>query len=165
MQALDELTRKQAELRALRSRYTDSHPPVQRLRDDIQTLRRLTIPSLAARLGSELETRENELARRVRSASTELEQIPPRAIEEARLRRDVTIAENLYTTLQGRFEEARLAEASSIPDVRILDAAVAPGQPIKNTTARLLLVAVLGSLALGLAGGGVPGPVGPWLRL
>ena len=164
MQALDELTRKQAELRALRSRYTDSHPPVQRLRDDIQTLRRLTIPSLAARLGSELETRENELARRVRSASTELEQIPPRAIEEARLRRDVTIAENLYTTLQGRFEEARLAEASSIPDVRILDAAVAPRRPIKNTTARLLLVAVLGSLALGLAGAVLLDRVDPRLR-
>ena len=42
-----------------------------------------------------------------------------RRIEEARLSREVTIAENLYTTLQGRYEEARLAEVSAVPDVRV----------------------------------------------
>src|SRR5207244_13374179 len=52
-----------------------------------------------------------------------LRQIPPRAMEEARLRRAVTLAENVYTNLKQRYEEARLADASTIPDVRILDSA------------------------------------------
>jgi len=37
-EALKELTTKQAELRALRYRYTDEHPPVKRLQADIETL-------------------------------------------------------------------------------------------------------------------------------
>jgi tyrosine-protein kinase Etk/Wzc len=62
----------------------------------------------------------------------------------------VTLAETLYTTLQRRYEEARLAEASTTPDVRILDAAAVPQRPVKNTAPRMILVALFGSL--GLAG-------------
>src|SRR5207245_9390556 len=67
-------------------------------------------------------------------------------------RREVTIAENLYTTLQQRYEEARLAEASTIPDVRVLDTAVVPHQPIKNQAPRLILLGLFGGLGLSLMG-------------
>ena len=39
--------------------------------------------------------------------SRSLRQIPPRAIEEGRLRRAATLAENLYTTLRQRYESAK----------------------------------------------------------
>ena len=58
----------------------------------------------------------------------------PRTIEEMRLRRAVIVSEGLYTTLKTRYAEAKLAEASAVPDVRILDPAVAPLKPTKNTT-------------------------------
>ena len=151
-EALKELTTKQAELRALRYRYTDEHPPVKRLQADIETLERRTIPGLAGALLEEVGTREQVLDSLVQSGGRELQQIPQRAVEEARLRREVTIAENLYTTLQQRYEEARLAEASTIPDVRVLDAAVVPHQPIKNTTPRLILLGLFGGLGLSLMG-------------
>jgi tyrosine-protein kinase Etk/Wzc len=149
-QALKELVTKQAELRTLRYQYTDAHPRVQRLVGDITTLERQTIPALAGSLANELAGRAAELGRRIDAGSRNLRQIPPHTIEEARLRRRVTLAETLYTTLQQRYEEARLAEASTIPDVRILDVAAAPQQPVKNTAPRLILVALVGSL--GLAG-------------
>jgi tyrosine-protein kinase Etk/Wzc len=149
-QALKELVTKQAELRSLRYQYTDAHPRVQRLVADIATLERQTIPALAGSLAHELGGRSAELGRRIDTGSRSLRQIPPQTIEEARLRRRVTLAETLYTTLERRYEEARLAEASTTPDVRILDAAAVPQRPVKNTVPRMILVALFGSL--GLAG-------------
>jgi len=152
-QSLKELTDKQAELRALRRRYADAYPPVQRLTNEIAELERATIPNLARGLVVELGARERELGREVDMSSRDLRQIPPRAIEEDRLRRGVTLAAETFNTLQGRYTEAKLAaEASSVPDVRILDPAIAPQRPVKNTKPKLLLMGLMGGLALGMVG-------------
>lgn len=149
--ALGDLTTKQAEARALRLQFTDQHPPLQRLQAEINELRLTAVPALARQLAAQLASRVRESDERIGSASRELRQIPARVIEEARLRRDVTIAENLYTTLQQRYEEARLAEVSSIPDVRILDRAVTPEQPLKNRAIMLIVGGLFGGLG-GAAG-------------
>lgn len=151
MIALKELTDKRAELRALRYRYTEEHPPVERLSEAIETLERRTIPALSQMLVSELTAREAELASRIQSASLELRQIPPRVIQEARLDREVRIADNLFTVLQHRYEEARLAEVSTIPDVRILDKAPVPQQPVMDLAWQLLLGCLVGGLGVGMA--------------
>jgi len=150
--AVKELIAKQVELRALKYRYADAYPPVQRLTADIAILEGETIPELARTLARDLATRQAELARRLDAGSRTLRQIPPRAIEEGRLRRALTLAENVYTTLQQRYEEARLAEASTIPDVRILDSAVTPRRPVRNTAPRMILLASLASLGLAVLG-------------
>lgn len=151
--AMEELTTKRAELRALQHRYSDDYPTVRDLTTEIEALERGAILDLVADLRDELTHREAELDRLIASASGELSEIPPRVIEEARLERRVEIAENLYTMLRARFEEARLAAASSIPDVRILDAAVPPNEPInRKLRPRLILLAFLGSLGLSVAG-------------
>ena len=125
---------------------------MQRAQAVVDSLERQTIPGMARSLVAEISQREQTLAGQVSGASADLQAIPARSIEEARLSREVTIAENLYTTLQGRYEEARLAEVSAVPDVRVLDAAVAPQRPIKNTAPRLLLVGLVAGLGLGLVG-------------
>ena len=148
-QALSTLASKQAEQHAMSLQFAGSYPPLQRLTAEITDLRHNTIPTLARKLVAELTSRLQDMDSRIGSASHELQAIPARAIEEARLRRDVTIAENLYTTLQARYEEARLAEVSSVPDVRILDRAVPPEQPVRNKAAMFLLGGVFGGLAVG----------------
>ena len=163
-QALKELVTKQAELRALKYQYTDAYPRVQRLAGEITTLGRQTIPALARSLANELAAREAALARQTDAGSQNLRQIPARTIEEARLRRRVALAETLYTTLQQRYEEARLAEASTIPDVRVLDAAVVPHWPVKNTARRLILVALVGSFGLAVVGAVLLDRVDPRVR-
>ncbi len=150
MAALNELTQKAAELRALRNRYTNDYPPLQRLAGDVAVLQRQSVPALARALVEGIQAREQELDGRIGSASRDLRQIPPRAIEEARRRRDVAVAENLYTNLQQRYAEAHLAEVSSIPDVRILDAAATPEQASGRNMVPMLL---LGGLAGGLGAG------------
>jgi len=100
-----------------------------------------------------MEQRDQSLSELIESASSEMRSIPPRVIEEGRLRRRFTIAEGLYTTVQSRYESARLAALSSIPDVRILDAATVPHTP-NNREAKFkaILMFLLGSLGLGVGG-------------
>jgi len=162
--ALTELTSKRANLRALRYRYSDQYPLVQRLVGEIATLERQTIPALARGLLDQLRARETELDRRLGADSRSLRQIPARAIEEARLRRTVTMAENLYTMLQQRYEEARLAEASTIPDVRILDAAVVSREPVSAMGGRLILLGFCGSFGLAMVGAVLLDRIDPKVR-
>lgn len=151
--ALEELTDKQAELRMLRTRYTDQHAEVRRLSGEVTALESEAIPSLASTLLTQLSIRAQDLDSQIGSATRELRQIPPRMIEEARLSRRVAIAEELFTTRQSRYESARLAAVSSVPDLRILDAASVPNTPT-NSSAKLKIIgiALLASFGLGIAG-------------
>lgn len=163
-QALAELTAKQAQLRALRYKYSDAFPLVQKLVAEVATLQKQTIPNLARGLLAELSGREAELGRRVAADRGSLEAVPPRAIDEARLQRQVTLAENLFTNLQKNYDEARLAEESAVPDARILDHAVVPQDPVRNTAPRVVFLGFAASLALGLCGAVVLDRVDPKVR-
>lgn len=149
--ALTQVVEKRAEARALRQQFSSEHAPLRRIETEVLELETRTIPALARALVSQLQAREQELNQRVNSATQELRQIPPRAIEEARRSRDMEIADNLYTMLQQRYEEARLAEVSSIPDVRILDRAVAPEVPTRSRTLLLVLGGIAGGVGMGIA--------------
>jgi capsular exopolysaccharide synthesis family protein len=149
LQALDSLASKHAEYRALRHRYTEIHPRVQRLRREIAELERIGIPPLAAALQAQLGRRQAELEARLRETSHELRSIPARTIEEAQLRQQANLAETLYSSLHQRYEEARLAAASVIPDARILDHAITPRWPINAEMApRIIALAILGAFGL-----------------
>jgi len=151
-QALQELTTKRADLRALRYRYTDEHPTVRKLLDDVNELQNRTIPALAQGLIGDLRAREAALAPQIDSGGRELQAIPQRTVEEARLRRDADIAALIFSNVQGRQSEASLAEASSVADVRLLDGAVEPRTPIKGADSRLLMIGLLFGLGLGVIG-------------
>src|SRR5437773_1974205 len=86
------------------------------------------------------------------SAAGGLRRIPPLAVAETQLQRDVTLAEQVVTNLQQRYEEARLAEVSAIPDVRLIDPAIEPQQPAASWSVLLVALAFLGSLGAGVAG-------------
>jgi polysaccharide biosynthesis transport protein len=152
MAALSELTRMQVELRSLLNRFTEEHPPVQELQGNIANMQRQTIPSLGRTLLEQLERRQGVLEGQIGSAGSDLAAIPPRMIEEARLARHVGIAETLYRNLEVRVQEARLSAASAIPDVSVLDRASAPRNPVRDDRPRFILMALVGSLGLGILG-------------
>lgn len=151
-QVLRDFTAKQAELRALRARYTDENSMVRHVAAEVAVLERRSIPTLVRALTAELRLKERELTERVDSAAGGLRRVPPLAAEETRLQREVTLAEQVASNLQQRYEEARLADVSSIPDVRLVDPAVEPEEPIWNWGPVLLLLAVVGSFGSGLVG-------------
>lgn len=148
--ALEELAAKEGELRTLKARYSDAHPEVIQLAARVHALRDTTIPNLARSLAAELHTREGLTRRDAAAAAASLRGIPARSLEEARLRRNVTLAEDLHNTLQQRHEEAQLAVESSIPDARILDHAAVPRAPFRDSAPRVIALALVASLGLGL---------------
>src|SRR6266581_1543304 len=115
-------------------------------------LERQTIPALAGALAAELRVREQQLGERVDVATADLRKIPPLAVEETRLQRAVTLAEQVVVNLQQRYEEARLADVSSLSDVRVLDRAVVPQTPGVSLGPIFVVLALIGGLGLGVAG-------------
>lgn len=150
--ALQEAVAKHAELRAYRYKYTDASEPVQRVRADLEALEQRQIPTLVRELVTELDAREAALTPRVDTALQGLRAAPPLALTEARLERDLTSAEELYTHVRQRYEAARLALVSSLPDVRILDRAVRPTGPVSDFAPLVMLLSFVASFGLVVAG-------------
>lgn len=151
--ALDSLSNAEASLRVMRQRFTAEYRPVKELEEKINSLRSALIPGLVAQLTGQMQQTERSIDTRIATSSRDLQAIPQRTINEQRLTREMLGAEALYRNLQQRFEEAKLAEASALPDLRLLDPAVPPTRPDGNDRMRLIMLGALGSLAfaLGLA--------------
>ena len=151
-QVLAQLTELRVEARTLGQRYTDEHPSVRTINEQIALLERETVPVLLEKVIQQLGAREAELNDVVESASAELRDIPPRISEEARLERHVETSTDLYTNLRRSYEQARLAAATAIPDMRVLDRAAEPTRPVSDKRRQLLAMLVLGSLGFALVG-------------
>lgn len=149
---LDELVDARSELRVLREEYTDDYPPIQDLLSRIRTLEEEAIPNVIDEIISQLRGQEARLDATVDATAAQLEEIPPRTIEEGRLERRVASVEDLYNNLRGRVEAARLARASSIPDVSILDDAAVPRRPSTDQRLPLAAMIFLGCLGAAMAG-------------
>jgi len=148
--ALTTLTEKRTELAGLRSRYTEQNPEVERAVREITELRTRRIPDLARALMVQLSSRERDLEERIAAAGRELQQVPRRATEEQRLRRQVELAEYQYQNLERQYQDAAYAQAAEELGARLLDSAVVPSRPLKDTAARLIAMALVGSLGLGV---------------
>ncbi len=150
LRVLQELSTAEAELRVLLTQYTEEYKGVKDLRDRIRRYRTGTIPLYANALVTELRNREAELENRIAVAGRELREIPSRAQTESRLKREAEQAELLFRSLENSRQQARLAEASAIPDVRVLDSAIAPIKPAKNSAPVIILIGFAAGLGLGV---------------
>lgn len=150
--SLQELADKEAERRSLLYTYTERHPEVQELEERIRVLRQQTIPAQIRRLASKLRSEIETLSQEVAAQERELREIPPRFIEEERLRRDMQQAEQLHANLLNRLKNAELAASTSRPNLQVVDRAQEPFAPASNQGPRLFLLASMAGLGLGIAG-------------
>lgn len=149
--ALDDLTAKQAQLRTNRQFYTDEVKIVRDMAENVRILQTQTIPQACLAMLDQLRRKEEQLQSRISGQQAELKKIPTRTIEEMRLNREVFVASQLYTALLSRFNEARLSSASAEVDVTVLDTAIAPQDPSRNTTPGIIFGGVMAGLGLGVA--------------
>jgi tyrosine-protein kinase Etk/Wzc len=70
------------------------------------------------------------LDRTLANAAGRLAIIPSQQMQNARLQRKVALLDDLYRVLEGRLQEAEVAEAVELPSVRVVDAASVPFAPI-----------------------------------
>lgn len=151
MTEIDSLELKQARLRSLLQNYTDEYTPVAKLRQEINVLETQTIPLLARQALEQLRIKEADLKRSIDGQAVELKRIPERTIEEASRAREVAIADQIYVDLQKRYNTAKLAELSAIPDVQVYDTATVPSRPTSDTGLSIFFMAIVLSLGLAIA--------------
>jgi hypothetical protein len=163
--ALEDMFAKQAELRVLRNHYTDEHPRVQQLVDELAVLERPEVPRLTWVLFRMLRARESEMFEQLAAAAAELRATPRRVIEEARLERQVQVFEDFSAELQRRYVEAMSAADSSSSALSVVELAVVPRWPVSRTRKiNLILLAFVGCLAIGAAGAVVLDRLDPLLH-
>lgn len=150
--SLDSLTEKQARRRSLLTTYTESHPDVQSLTTEIQSLKEQVIPGQIRDLLQQLESERSGLQQQLASREGELRDIPPRIIEEERLRREMEQAEQLHSDLLSRLKNAQLAASTSMPNLQVVDRAHPPSSPVSNQGPRYFMLASLAGLGLGIGG-------------
>ncbi|GAC1648850.1 MAG: polysaccharide biosynthesis tyrosine autokinase [Gemmatimonadaceae bacterium] len=148
--AIADLTKAEDSLEALRRAYTNDYPPVRALRANVERMKDQTLPALAQGVLARLRTREEDLSARSAGASSELRGAPSRMIAQQRLQRDVQVNSGLYTALRSQYDAARLAELTAVPGIAVLDTAVAPLKPLRNTVPGVLAAALLAGLTLGV---------------
>jgi capsular exopolysaccharide synthesis family protein len=149
--ALTEQADREFALRRLRETYQDEYQKVKDEQAALQLLRRSIIPNAMASYLAELRLREQTLNATIDRSGKDLKAIPSRSIEEQRLKRQVELSAQLYQNLNMKAAEAKLAEAATVPDVRVLDPAVAPLKPTQNTAPVIILGAFAAALGLGVA--------------
>lgn len=149
-QAASELLRNLNEANAQRSdllrRRTMQDPDVEALTqriDQIEQQLRSTALTYLRGLQNQVEGYDQTLAQ----FATDLERIPAKEVQLARLTRQQKVLEDVYTLLQNRLQEARILEAVDDASVRTVDPAILPTEPVKpRTLLNLLLGIVLGGL-------------------
>lgn len=112
----------------LRRSFTPSHPSV------------VAIDKQIGRLQSQM-TRHNK----------KIEILPETQKVILRLSRDVQVNTELYTTMLNNAQTLRVAKAGTVGDVRIIDEAVLPSDPIKPKKIQIILVSGILGLVIGIA--------------
>jgi tyrosine-protein kinase Etk/Wzc len=81
---------------------------------------------------------------------SELEQIPEKEVQFARLERQTLMLAELYTMLETRLKEAEVAEAVEDPTVRVVETAILPIEPVSPRPVRNMALAGILGLMLGV---------------
>ncbi|WP_449258101.1 GumC family protein [Chlorobium limicola] len=100
---------------------------------------------------AELNYAGQELKRLKNNYEGQLNQLPKKQLDYARLQRDREVVSNTYTFLKQKHEESRIQIASEVGHVVIVGEAFPPERPEAPDLKKILLVAMV--LGLGLGGG------------
>lgn len=140
----DELIELQLQKERLLVYQTESSPEVRSVEGKIQTL--------VENLIREYEDTLTGLERRKAELDEKIAQIPANDAEINRLRRDQQVANDAYTLLKSKHEEAAIREAEKIREVTVVEyATTAAAQPQPGKLSKSLVGALVG-LLLGFVG-------------
>jgi len=176
---LAEMEKRLAELESQRTqllqRYLPTHPSIKRIEEQIAALRQeiarrqservIEVPDAAPnpryaslyqqildaeRRRMELEERRKALATLLQQTQQQLRRFPEQQRRLGDLTRQLQVLEQAYMSLLSRLQDAQIREAAKLGNATIADVAVVPTKPVGPGIVRLLLLALLGGLAVGL---------------
>ena len=153
LRARGELERRVAELS---ERYGPKHPKMiaanAELGDSNRRLRAEVEKAVSsARKEYELAAaQEREFMGMIAEQQSQMREVSGKAFELKQLEREVEANRQLYETFLNRFKEADVAAEYDVPSARIIDRAIAPTTPFKPNRRRMVLIAVILGLTIGV---------------
>ena len=148
--AISALTVAQSELEAARRSFTDSSDFVLKAVEKRDALAKVTIPGIVTEIIASLKNQEQGFSTQIDTMSRELRAVPARALDEQRLRRNYAQSEQLFMQMKAAYDQVRLTDLQTTPDLTIQDPAEAPLSPTSNPGNRLFILAVMASIAAGV---------------
>lgn len=142
----------EANKKKLLAEFTDSHPSVRALQQQIDDTQKRYLDFYDSSIRN-LASQEGAVSKRQSLYEGELKGLPLRERELIQLMRINKVNETIYTFLLQRAEEARMNKAATVSNVSVVDPAVTPKAPIKpNKRKNVMLGFLLGiMLAIGSA--------------
>lgn len=93
---------------------------------------------------------EREFTAMIAEQQNQMRNVSGKAFQLKQLEREVEANRHLYETFLARFKEADVAAEYDVPSARIIDRATTPNTPFKPNRKRMVLIAVLLGLAIGI---------------
>ena len=128
--------------------YSDNHPLVVSLQGSITELEGRLRQEIATGLQS-LKDQEAALDQIIQQYEGQMKNLPETEKELVGVMRGLKASEGIYTFLLQKEQETKIAEASEVEHIRVVDPALAPLKPVKP---RKLLNLLLGAI-IGMMGG------------
>ncbi|MEI6825237.1 MAG: polysaccharide biosynthesis tyrosine autokinase [Desulfuromonadales bacterium] len=143
------LTDLEIQKRALVSENTESHPQVKAVQaqiDQLQKKLQSTYETAKLNLGKQ----ETSIQQQLQQYETKMRTLPAAERDLARLMRLSKVNADIYMFLLQKHEEARIAKASTISNIKIVDPAITPDLPVKPQKKKNLLLGLLVGLMFGV---------------
>ncbi len=160
-QLLAELTENDPRVKAIEAQIDGVRDQMRMLAERVENSITLQQNPIAAHLASdavqqqvalaEYEARRAGLQRLRQLTEQKLKALPEREVELARLQRNLSVAENTYTSLLQQLQNYKLSEAMAVPKATIIDPASVPSLPFKPKTVLSFAIAFALGLIFGLA--------------
>jgi len=126
-----EIVNLELELSSLKSKYTDEHP-------DVKALKR------------KLDKVKLDLVDTMNQLTAQQKDLSAKEIRLIQLKRNVTIAEDIYMMFKQKHEEARILEAEKAKDVEVIELATVPSRPIKPDKNFNIIIGIFSGILIGL---------------
>ncbi len=97
-----------------------------------------------------LKPKVTALKKIVDEYSVKLESLPQKKLQLARLQRAAKVDEKIYLMMKEKFQESRITEVGQLGDVRIIDPAKPPKNPVRPKKVLNLILGMVVGLGLGI---------------
>jgi len=138
------------ERETLRMNFTDEHPKVIGINDQIRAIIKELRSEMQVLLGK-LEAREKDLDVQLDKLRNQSMGLPEKALQLVRLQREVTMLEALYSNLKTKYQETLITESGRIEEVSIVRPALIPSSPFNiPSKTMIVMTGVIMGLIIGM---------------
>jgi tyrosine-protein kinase Etk/Wzc len=136
------LSELEVQKKSLLADYTANHPAVKNTQEQINEIQKKIHSTYVTKI-SNLNQQLNTLNSQMNVYEKQMRNLPEAERDLARLTRISKVNADIYTFLLQKHEEARIARASTISNIDIVDPAITPAKPIKPNIPKYLLLGLL----------------------